>query len=152
MEKFKCAFTGHRVLREDFDREILVDCIRHVIECGADTFYCGMAIGFDLIAASALLELKKEYPFVKLVACIPCQGQEKYYVDEYKQMYYDVLSNCDEVNVLAKNYYKGCMHVRDNYMVDNCDAVIAYMYEESGGTHYTVKYAEKKNKLIYILQ
>ena len=43
-----CALTGHRVLGKGFSRERLEQCLRALIAEGADTFYCGMALGFDL--------------------------------------------------------------------------------------------------------
>ena len=33
---------------------------------------------------------------------------------------------------------------RDRYMVDNSDIVVAYLTKSSGGTYYTVKYANEK--------
>jgi uncharacterized phage-like protein YoqJ len=147
----KCAFTGHRVLTEEFDEKLLFDCIKNLIENGVDTFYCGMAVGFDLIAAQCVIDLKIDYPYLKLIACIPCEGQERYFEEDEKTVYQEVLSKCSSVIVLSKKYYKGCMQVRDQYMVDNSDVLVAFLRCNKGGTHYTVSYAEKKNKQIYII-
>lgn len=121
------------------------------IDGGVDTFLSGMARGFDLIAAEVVLKLKETNPHIKLIACVPCRGQEKYFREEDKIQYFSVLERCDEVKVLSEKYYKGCMLTRNRYMVDNSCKLIAYDRNSDGGTEYTVAYADKKDKEIYIL-
>ena len=57
----KCAFTGHRQLGEDFSARKLKKEIKKMMEAGVETFYNGMAMGFDLIAAETVLKWKKKY-------------------------------------------------------------------------------------------
>ena len=47
---------------------------------------------------------------------------------------------------ISKEKKKGCMHARNRYMIDNSSLCIAYMTRQSGGTAYTVKYAQENNK------
>ncbi|MGN1373256.1 MAG: SLOG family protein [Candidatus Coproplasma sp.] len=136
-----CAFTGHRNVRDDLDLNKLTSVIKILIDNGVTTFYNGMARGFDLIAAECVLKLKKEYPQIKLIACVPCPDQEKYYSNEDKITYYKVLKACDEMKVLSNRYNKGCMLMRDRFMVDNSSHLIAYYRGEDGGTRYTLNYA-----------
>ena len=77
-----CAFTGHRYLDGDFSARKLKKEVKKLVENGVEIFYNGMAMGFDLIAAETVLSLKKKYPLIKLVACVPCYGQEKYFSEE----------------------------------------------------------------------
>ena len=72
-----CAFTGHRELGYDFSAKTFEKEIAELIERGAEIFYNGMARGFDLFAAETVLKLKKKYPQIKFVACVPCLEQEK---------------------------------------------------------------------------
>ena len=51
-----CAFTGHRTLGEDFSPRKLKSEIKKLILAGVDTFYNGMSMGFDLLAAEKTLE------------------------------------------------------------------------------------------------
>ncbi len=141
-----CAFTGHRVLK-DLDYALLDRVIVNLIKNGCTRFYCGMARGFDLAAAESLLMLKREYN-AELVACIPCERQSDGYSRADKARYDRIIENCSEVICLSEDYYVGCMHVRDRFMVDNSDAVICYLRKKSGGTYYTVRYAEKAGKKI----
>jgi uncharacterized phage-like protein YoqJ len=110
-----------------------------------------MAKGFDLIAADAVLSLKRDFSHLKLIACVPCPGQERYFSDEDKETYARILQSADEVKVLSPNYYNGCMYARDRYMVDNSSYVIAFLREKLGGTFYTVNYARSQSKEIIIL-
>ena len=146
-----CAFTGHRDVGDDLDLDRLEYTVKNVIKDGVDTFLCGMARGFDLIAGQTVLRLKKEYPHIKLIACIPCLYQDKYFNEQDKKLYLETLSLCDDKVYVSKNYFKGCMLVRNRYMVDNSSRLIAFERQTDGGTVYTVKYALSKNKKVYIL-
>lgn len=142
-ENTKCVFTGHRELGKDFSKIRLKRAIERLIKSGVDTFYNGMAIGFDLCAAECVLSLKRKYPQVKLIACIPCYGQEKYFSDTDKKRYVKVLKKVDESVTLADHYYQGCMQQRDKYMVEHADCMIAYCNKTTGGAAYTVKIFQK---------
>lgn len=148
----KCAFTGHRQFDGDFDGQLFERSLENLIAYyGADTFYDGMAKGFDLFAAQKIIDLKEKYN-VKLVACIPFGGQIDTMCADDRAIYERVLEGCDDIKVLSPQYYPGCMYARNRYMVDNADVVYAYFHGGSkGGTYYTVNYAKKCGKqLIYI--
>lgn len=146
-----CAFTGHREIGFGFDIGLLMNTVEKFINEGIVRFYCGMAMGFDLIAADVVLEMKKLYPDVQLIACVPCPNQERYYPENEKNKYKRILAQCDKVEVLSDGYYNGCMFVRDRFMVDNSNRVLAYMNKPVGGTAYTVKYAKSKKKEVYLI-
>lgn len=148
-----CVFTGHRDLQSDFSKKKLKESVKEVIAMGADTFLCGMAMGFDLIAAETVLSLKRKFPHVKLVACIPCIGQEKYFSNTDKRRYVAAVKKADERVVLSDSYYRGCMQARDRYMADRGDILITYCKKMEGGTAYTVRYFQKVNpegKIIFL--
>ena len=142
-----CAVTGHRVLGKNFSAERLEEALRSLCAEGCDTFYCGMALGFDTVCGEALLRLKGEYP-VRLVACIPCADQSERFSAAQRARYDALLSACDERVVLHERYENGCMFERNRYMVDRCDVLLAYLESGCGGTLYTVNYARKKGKRV----
>ena len=146
-----CAFTGHREILDPIDFNLLESCVQELINMGFDTFLCGMARGFDLLAGEIVVKLKENNPHVKLIACVPCPDQERYYSVEEREKYDRVLAACDEIKLLSERFYKGCMLVRDRYMVDNCSLVFAYDRKKEGGTYYTVNYAHSKKKKIMII-
>lgn len=148
-----CVFTGHRDLEKDFSPRKLKKEIKNAVEKGVFTFYNGMAMGFDLIAAETVLSLKKKNPQIKLIACIPCYGQEKHFSEQDKARYAAILKKADEQVLLSEYYYRGCMHVRDKYMVDRADMMICYCKKETGGAAFTLHYFQKKHptgKIVFI--
>ncbi len=142
-----CCFTGHRILT-DLDAALLDRVVTDLIKNGCGRFLCGMAKGFDIAAAESVIALKKVYPNVELIACVPCGEQSFNYSSSDRWRYNRIISFCSEVITLSESYYNGCMHVRDRFMVDNSDVVLSYLREKSGGTFYTVKYAESSGKKV----
>ncbi len=140
----KVAFTGHRVLTGyDFDYALLDRVILNLLKEGADEFYCGMALGFDMAAAESLLQYRNDFGF-KLVACLPYPGQNETFSEKNKERHQNILERCDEVISVSEYYYNGCMFARDRYLVDNCDVLVSFLRRKSGGTFYTVNYAKQK--------
>ena len=142
-----CCFTGHRNIPQKKYVQIqekLRDEIVTAIQNGYNFFYAGGAIGFDTMAAQAVLELKTQYPHIKLILVLPCvnqtDGWEQSDIDEYER----IRDLADEVIYTSEEYKKGCMHKRNRYLVDHSSLCICYMTRKSGGTAYTVKYAENK--------
>ena len=144
-----CALTGHRELPPTFDRQRLFEELESLVRSGIDTFFCGMAEGFDLLSLQLLMELKERYPLY-LEACVPFRGQEKSFSRENKLLYHELLKRCDQVTVLFEHYQNGCFLVRDRYMVDCSDMLFAYCTKKKGGSFYTVNYAlSLKRKVIF---
>ncbi len=147
MEKI-CCFTGHREIYEG-DRETLysalLDAVEGLIAEGFCEFRSGGAIGFDTLAADAVLSLKQKYPQIKLYIYVPCLGQDKYYTPEQKKKYLSQINSADKILCMAEHYYRGCMQARNRALVDGADCCIAYLRKDSGGSAYTEKYAQSKN-------
>lgn len=138
-----CVFTGHRILSEDFSLKATEKAVETVIKKGVDTFYNGMAMGFDLSSAEIVLKLKKKYPQIRLIACIPFYGQEKNFPEKDKKRYCEILKKADEQILLSDTYYRGCLHKRDLYMAERGDCMIAYCKKSTGGAAYTVRCFQK---------
>lgn len=155
MSEFKiektCAFTGHRIITGELDKEHIYKTICQVIEDGYNTFLNGMAMGFDLIAADIVIKAKEKYPHIEIIACVPCPEQDKFFTDADKSEYNRIMNLCGSVKIVSEKYFNGCMQIRDRYMVDNSSLLIAYLRELKGGTYYTVSYAERKNKKILMV-
>lgn len=144
-----CCFTGHR----DFNREkypnsylTLVDTIKKVYNQGCDHFITGAARGLDYEASVAINSLKSGGLPIILEAAVPYPQMINYYQSAY------TILNCDIKNYIGPCYSKDIFHRRDRYMVDKSDIVIA-MYDgrKSGGTYYTMKYAQKCDKELIII-
>ncbi len=144
-----CCFTGHRVLKKDFDDQVVSNIIDKLIENGYRTFLVGMAIGFDL-KVFEILQTKKKFN-IDVIACVPCVGQDKFFNKNQKEQYKNAIESADKVIYLSDEYFDGCMQKRNCYMVDNSSIVVAYMYANIGGTKHCVNYAKKKDKNIIFI-
>ena len=143
-----CAFTGHRnIFAYDFDEHLLERVVLNLVKNGVKKFLCGMAVGFDMKAAQAVLAIKESYN-VELVACLPCANQSERFSAKNKLLYNEIIEKCDDVIVIQNEYTSGCMFARDRYLVDNSDVIVCFLRKQSGGTYYTVNYARKTNKKI----
>ena len=145
------CFTGHRKIppeRMDILARRLKTILVDLIEKGYQFFGTGGALGFDTIAAQTVLELKMQYPDVKLILVLPCLSQTRGWSTRDIEIYEDIKNKADKVVYTSQEYTKGCMHKRNRHLVENSSACICYLTEKTGGTAYTVEYAKRKNLLV----
>lgn len=139
-----CCFTGHRVIMSEHLNIIgkqLEDIISRLCSCGIRTFIAGGALGFDTIAAKAVLKLRNVGLDVKLVLALPCKEQTRRWRAADIAVYNDILASADEVIYVSEEYSAGCLHLRNRFMVDHSSHCVFYLTYPKGGTAYTVKYA-----------
>ena len=147
-----CCFTGHREipkpdikkLRDDIDFEIE----KHYVLHGVKTFISGGAIGFDMLAAETVIEAKRRHPDIRLVFVLPCSDHAKNWRASEVAKMRVLMLYADHVYCLSENYYRGCMHNRNKFMLDNSLFCISYCRKSSGGTYYTLSKARSLNKII----
>lgn len=147
MKEKTCCFTGHRKIppeKAEFISRRLREVIVELINRGYLYFGAGGAMGFDTLAAQTVLELKIEYPKIKLILVLPCLSQDKYWSDNDKAIYNNIKSEADKIVFVSEDYTRDCMFRRNRHLVDNSSVCICYLTEQSGGTFYTVKYARSE--------
>lgn len=153
LKKQTCCFTGHRALpSEDYAiKSRLKVVIESAVQKGYRFFGTGGALGFDTIAAQTVLELKSKYPHIRLILVLPCVNQTSGWkqadIDEYER----IKALADKVVYTSMEYYSGCMYKRNRHLVDHSSLCICYLTRLSGGTAYTVRYAESKNITVFNL-
>ncbi len=141
-----CCFTGHRnipLLKRKAVVRNLKNELTTLIDKGYQFFGAGGALGFDTIAAQTVLELKEQFPHIKLILVLPCETQTRGWKEKDIATYEEIKRQADKVVYTSKEYTRGCMHKRNRHLVDNSSICIAYLTEQSGGTAYTVDYARK---------
>ena len=119
-------------------KQVLIEAI----EQGYRYFGAGGALGFDTLAAQTVLALKRKYPEIKLILVLPCQDQTRGWAQADIEEYERIMAAADKVVFTSKEYYSGCMQKRNRHLVDNSSLCICYLTEQSGGTAYTVEYAQ----------
>lgn len=131
-------------------KENLKVVLEKAIMYGLKNFMTGMAEGFDMIATEILIALREKYS-IKIIAVIPCIGQERVWSERQQKRYHTILKKCDEKIILNKNYTPACMGVRNKFMVKNSSVVIACFSGIAGGTSNTIKIAKKYGCKIRII-
>ena len=154
LKKHTCCFTGHRVIpsgEKETIRYSLKSAVEKAIQNGYRFFGTGGALGFDTMAAQTVLKLKRQYPHIRLILVLPCITQTTEWkqadIDEYER----IKSLADKVVFTSREYTSGCMHKRNRHLVDNSSLCICYLTRLSGGTAYTVRYAESKKINVFNL-
>ena len=157
----KVALTGHRPQRlglpeDELDDkwEKIRDWIVHnltqmiqttTLENDQLEIYCGMASGSDILfgMTSAFLKAGNVIP-LKIHCILPCKNYNSLH-----KYYKDIKILADECIELSDEFYKGCDSVRDQYMVDHCDVLLAiWDGNKSGGVWSTIRKAQKAGKQI----
>ena len=149
-----CSFTGHRSISSEKSKYLfqrIKDGINYLYTHNTRTFLTGGAIGFDTLAAKAVIECRNIHNDIQLVLVIPCRDQTRAWRQADIEAYESIKELADEVICLSENYYSGCMHRRNRYLVDNSSACICYLTRTNGGTAYTVRYARDKGLSIFNL-
>lgn len=159
-----CTFTGHRCQKlpwgkdeTDFRCKGMKERLRKEILCaiqnGYENFICGMALGFDTIVAEMIIELKNEYPNIKLFGAIPCKNQDKLWHKQDKIRYEKLLNQLDGIRCIYDEYIgPECMLERNRYMVNSSSLLIALYDGLGGGTQKTIDYARKQGLKIIIIK
>ena len=158
------CFTGHRSQKlpwrfhEEDERCKAMKVTLHMeiekaIKRGYKTFLCGMALGFDMICAETVIDLKMKYPDIKTVGALPCKTQDSKWFVKDRERYKKLLKQIDCVRCIYDEYIgAGCMLERNRYMVNNSSLMIALYNGLSGGTKSTIDYARKEGLEIIIIK
>lgn len=171
-----CCFTGHRPdklygydlrdKRYSVLAKRLKEELTNLIENeGVDTFISGGALGVDTVAFLTVHKLKEEYPHIRNILAAPFLKQDNNWFKQEDKLRYakmkriaDISINVDKIDdykvkgVPEDIYHPAKMQKRNEYMVDNSDFVIAvWNGDKKGGTYNCVRYAEKVDKNILII-
>ncbi len=137
LQQHSVAFTGHRTYRGEAD-ELLRHTIEALAQRGLTTFLSGMASGFDLAAAEAVVALKQNLPALQLHAVVPFAEHGSRLAMEDRKRYERLLRIADRVTLVSESYHSACYHLRNDFLVDHACYVVAWYNGSPGGTRYTL--------------
>jgi uncharacterized phage-like protein YoqJ len=149
-----CSFTGHRIIPKDKETalsDLLDRAIDYAYGEGCRTFYCGGALGFDTMAAKAIIKKRMLKTDMRLIIVIPCADQDAKWNSGEKNMYNYVISSADEVIYTSLSYTKDCMKRRNERLAEMCDILIAFCGNARSGSAQTVRIAKSFGKTVYNL-
>ncbi|MBR4940894.1 MAG: DUF1273 family protein [Clostridia bacterium] len=138
------GFTGHRQLTPTETEEAAI-ALRSTIEClismGATDFYAGGALGFDTLAARAVIAARNAGAKIQLHLLLPFPSQDRNWGAASKAEYRSIIENADSVEYFCDRYLPGIYHLRDRAIVEKSETIVAYLSHHTGGTAYTVELA-----------
>ena len=144
----RCCFTGHRPDKMDLGEEeikpLLEKAIDEAIAEGYVTFITGMAMGTDIWAAEIVLERKKRNKDLHLICALPHPNFESRRSMTEKMRFNKIIKKSDLVKEINDHYFIGCYQVRNEWMVERSNLVIAVFNGQKSGTKNTVDYAKRK--------
>lgn len=159
-----CCVTGHRSAGFPFSRDndteiyncymqLLQEELVSLINQGYSHFITGMAEGADLDFAKTIIFLQDSYNGIVLEAAYPYPPRAVKSWTKYREDREYVDKHCNLKYAVSDHYYQGCMHKRNQCIVDKADTVLAiWNGQQAGGTWSTIKYAQSKGKIIrYIM-
>ena len=125
-------------------KPLLETAIDDAIADGYVTFITGMAMGTDIWAAEIVLERRKTNRDLHLICALPHPGFDSRRSMTEKMRYNKIIKKADLVKEINDHYFTGCYQVRNEWMVDRSNLVIAVFNGQKSGRKNTVDYAKRK--------
>lgn len=143
-EIYRVSMIGHRVVEDYSVEERLHELFRELPRTREYVeFYLGRNGDFDILAASVIKRLQKNYRDDNSAMILVLPYPVKNY--EYYEDYYDEIIIPDELHGV---HPKAAITERNRWMVTNTDVLIAYIQNESGRTAPCVHMAEQLGRKI----
>lgn len=137
------AFTGHRTCGEEAVAP-LDEALLRLYQAGFTRFLSGMALGFDLLAAEAVLRLRARFSEVQFGCVVPFARQAERFPEADRLRFERLLREADEVVLLEAEFSPGCYHRRNDFLVEQAARLVAWFDGSKGGTEYTLKRARRR--------
>lgn len=81
--------------------------LERAVSEGKIIFQSGMSMGADIWAAKAVLRLRESFPQIQLHCYLPCETQANHWPEQWREPYFEVLGEADEVYCMQQHYSKG---------------------------------------------
>lgn len=143
------AGTGHRPNKlggytRDARTHLFNTAIKSLEHLQPTKLISGMALGWDQALARACVELS-----IPFIAAVPFAGQETVWPAASQREYHELCEAASDLIIVSPGGYSAAkMQIRNEWMVDHCDRVLALWDGSPGGTRNCVDYAKTVNKPI----
>ena len=142
-----CFFTGHRIIpnahRAILTRDTRLVAQTLITEYGVTDFIAGGALGFDTLAATQILLLRRQFEDIRLHLYLPCRDQARQWTRTDREIWQNIAENADDIlYVTDSDYVTGCMQKRNKAMVNDAAYGIVYLTRGRSGTQQTTAYAQ----------
>ncbi|BAV39382.1 hypothetical protein BPT24_264 [Tenacibaculum phage pT24] len=139
--------TGHRLdpYKKPYDKRKAIDVTKSVLEELKPTkVISGMALGFDTHLALASLELG-----IPLECAMPYKDFGTRWSSNHQKIRDYILGESMKVTIVSDGlYHISKLQIRNEYLVNNCNTLLAFFNGTNGGTKNCIEYAKKVDKEI----
>ncbi len=147
MNEQTCCFSGHRHLPKQETLHIHNLLVKHILKTNSywrEYFICGGALGFDTLAALAVLKIRSIYPHIQLILALPSPQQTNGWSSNDIAVYQSILKQANQIIYMSQEHHSGCMHMRNHYMVDN--SLYPYLLPGKSNRRHCLHCAIRKKK------
>ncbi len=114
------------------------------VDLNPEKIISGMALGLDQWAA--FIAIKTNIPFV---AAVPFEGQEIKWPPASQELYHKLLNKASAIVFTSSGHFSaGKMQIRNQWIVDYSDKLLAVWDGSPGGTNNCINYAKSVKKEI----
>ena len=139
-----CSAFGHRDIYETEKLEpTLQEAVADAIQRGCTEFLTGNMGAFDSLFSRTVREAKKEHPNIKLVCVKPYFTKE---LEEDKEYYYNYFDEIVIPEVCAGSPPQYAIPKRNQWMVEQSDLILFYVFKHYGGAYNAKEYAQQRHK------
>lgn len=144
------CFTGHRQIPPGEERKIetrLRYILDGLIDSGYIYFGVGGSYGYDALVTKYLLDRRRgdrKWRKIKIIMVCPFKGYWSTWPKELQQELFALSKRVDKIVFVSDKPSKEAYLMRNRHLVDNSSVCISYCTKDTGGTAYTVKYANRK--------
>lgn len=138
--------TGYKLPNPTYIK-VCQEIEKTLIELKPEKVISGMALGVDQWAAHIAYKLK-----IPFIAAIPFAGQEVKWTAKSQKTFNTLLKFASEQVIVSEGEYTAHkLQIRNEWIVDNSNLLIAVWNGSSGGTSNCINYAKSKNKEIIFI-
>lgn len=144
-----CSFAGHRCFPAP--HASIDGVIETILQTGQRfTFYSGGMGDFDAQCEAAVRSAKRRHPelSIRLILVLPYMSNR---LNTYKTYYEEMYDGIIIPEALLGVHPKAAITMRNRWMVDSSNYVIACVRRDFGGAYETVKYARQTGRTVFDL-
>ncbi len=140
-----CSGFGHRVLLMDIEKPLREVMERLVKEQGVTDFFTGGMGEFDELFARTVRSMKRSDPRLRLVLVLPYLTRQIATEKAWYERHYNEILIPAELDGV---HPKAAITLRNRWMVDHSDFVVAALRRDYGGAAEAARYAEIRGKVV----
>ena len=140
-----CCGFGHRVLLMDIEKPLREVLERLVKEQGVTEFFTGGMGEFDALFARTVRSMKRTDPQLRLVLVLPYLTRQVATEKAWYESHYDEILIPAELDGV---HPKAAITLRNRWMVDHSDFVVAALRRDYGGAAEATRYAKTRGKVV----